>query len=500
MAAPAARHTPGPGQGITSTQRGINGTSTNAAIPISEHSRAAGIGAETINDFLDRQPRSVLIRLYEKPASCLAIFRLLPILARQLIMHMLFLYAPLPVDDFLAWIRKDARKEFDQAVDKLSRLSVVQLKPGGGGGGAGKQVLLLNAVFNDGMCRALTGGGKHRSFGVPCDTEDKNAVDVAFLDQYARNKWETILHYMVGSENSSTPREPVLYLLRRSNLMQPRSGSSSSLNITSRGFQFLLEDVNTQLWDLLLQYLDMAEERNLDLVEVLAFLFMLGSLELGRDYSTEELPETQLHMLEDFRDYGLVYQRKASSRRFYPTRLATTLTSSAAIPLLSSNGTEPEERGYIILETNYRLYAYTSNPLRVAVLSLFVTIKARFPNLVVGSITRDSVKSALSNGITAEQIITYLTHHAHAQMHRNDPLLPVTVSDQIRLWEREKNRVQQNLGSLFTDFTSQYDFEQVRNYADQLGVLVWQDDAKRRFFVDEAGNEPVRDYIRRRVN
>ncbi|SJX62343.1 probable TFB2-TFIIH subunit (transcription/repair factor) [Sporisorium reilianum f. sp. reilianum] len=487
------RNTPGPGQGVTSTARG----GSNNALSISEHSKAARIGAETIDDFLDRQPRSVLIRLYEKPASCLAIFRLLPMMARQLIMHMLFLDVPLAADDFMAWIKKEARKDFDAAVDKLSRLSIVQLKTT-----AAKQILLLNAVFTDGMRRALTGGGKHRSFGVPCDTEDKNAVDVAFLDEYARTKWETILHYMVGSDNSSTPREPVLYLLRRSNLMQPRSTSTSSssggLNITSRGFQFLLEDVNTQLWDLLLQYLDMAEERNMDLVEVLAFLFMLGSLELGRDYSTEELPETQLHMLEDFRDYGLVYQRKASSRRFYPTRLATTLTSSAAVPLLSSNGTEQEERGYIILETNYRLYAYTSNRLRVAVLSLFVTIKARFPNLVVGSITRDSVKSALANGITAEQIITYLTHHAHVQMHRNDPLLPVTVSDQIRLWEREKNRVQQNLGSLFTDFTSQFDFEEVRNYANQLGVLVWEDEGKRRFFVDEAGNEPVRDYIRRR--
>ncbi|SNX84600.1 probable TFB2 - TFIIH subunit (transcription/repair factor) [Melanopsichium pennsylvanicum] len=491
------RNTPGPGQGITSTAK----SGSNTTLSISEHSRATGIGAETIDDFLDRQPRSVLIRLYEKPASCLAIFRLLPMMARQLIMHMLFLDVPLATDHFLAWVKKEARKDFDGAVEKLSRLSIVQLKSNGGGGK--QQVLLLNAVYTDGMRRALTGGGKHRSFGVPCDTEDKNAVDVAFLDEYARTKWETILHYMVGSENSSTPREPVLYLLRRSNLMQPRSSSSSSssssggLNITSRGFQFLLEDVNTQLWDLLLQYLDMAEERNMDLVEVLAFLFMLGSLELGRDYSTEELPETQLHMLEDFRDYGLVYQRKASSRRFYPTRLATTLTS-AATPLLSGNGTKQEERGYIILETNYRLYAYTSNPLRVAVLSLFVTIKARFPNLVVGSITRDSVKSALANGITAEQIITYLTHHAHLQMHRNDPLLPVTVSDQIRLWEREKNRVQQNFGSLFTDFTSQFDFEEVSNYANQLGVLVWQDQAKRRFFVDEAGNEPVRDYIRRR--
>lgn len=54
------------------------------------------------------------------------------------------------------------------------------------------------------------------------------------------------------------------------------------MKITSKGFQFLLEDVNTQLWNILLRYMTMAEEREMDLVEVLAFLFMLGSLELGR--------------------------------------------------------------------------------------------------------------------------------------------------------------------------------------------------------------------------
>ena len=48
-----------------------------------------------------------------------------------------------------------------------------------------------------------------------------------------------------------------------------------------------------------------------------------------------------------------------SPNRFYPTRLAASLTSSA--PLLadgSSDGTGPSQ-GFIILETNYRLYAYT---------------------------------------------------------------------------------------------------------------------------------------------
>ena len=46
----------------------------------------------------------------------------------------------------------------------------------------------------------------------------------------------------------------------------------------------------------------------------------------------------------------------------------------------------------------------SDNPLQTAVLNLFVTLKSRFPNLVVGSITRDSVKRALMNGITADQV------------------------------------------------------------------------------------------------
>lgn len=37
----------------------------------------------------------------------------------------------------------------------------------------------------------------------------------------------------------------------------------------------------------------------------------------------------------------------------------------------------------------------------------------RFPNLIVGVLTRDSVRQALRGGITAEQIISYLEQHAH---------------------------------------------------------------------------------------
>ncbi|KAG6814025.1 hypothetical protein H0H92_003875 [Tricholoma furcatifolium] len=164
--------------------------------------------------------------------------------------------------------------------------------------------------------------GTSGSFGVPAEPDEKRVpLDVRSLDEYALERWE----------------------------------------ITSVGFQFLLHSPHDQLWALLLQYLDMAEQRQMDLVEVLSFLFMLSTMQLGREYSTEKLGISQNAMLEDLRDYGLIWQRKPSSKRFSPTRLSTTLTSSSP-PLPATTGTgsgSGPQDGFIVLETNYRIYAYT---------------------------------------------------------------------------------------------------------------------------------------------
>jgi transcription initiation factor TFIIH subunit 4 len=138
----------------------------------------------------------------------------------------------------------------------------------------------------------------------------------------------------------------------------------------------------------------------MDLVEVLGFLFMLSTMELGRvnfahfvhlcftltngflvqEYLTENLSTTQGVLLEDLRDYGLIWQSKVSaimesmtallfsllsqpkSRRFSPTRLGTTLTSSSPpLPTTTGASSGPSDE-FIVLETNYRIYAYTGIP------------------------------------------------------------------------------------------------------------------------------------------
>ncbi|KAA1130906.1 RNA polymerase II transcription factor B 52 kDa subunit [Puccinia graminis f. sp. tritici] len=181
--------------------------------------------------------------------------------------------------------------------------------------------------------------------------------------------------------------------------------------------------------------------------------------------------------------------------RFYPTRLATTLTSTAP-PLVSAERAQ-EEHGFLVLETNYRIYAYTSNPLQIAVLNLFLSLRYRFPNLVVGAVTRESIKSALSNGITADQVIMYLHTHAHPQMRKLEPLLPPTVVDQIRLWELEKNRIRAQEGYLYEDFKSAAEYDSVIQYSRKLGIVLWEHAGLRKLFVGYDGHLTLREFFRR---
>lgn len=242
--------------------------------------------------------------------------------------------------------------------------------------------------------------------------------------------------------------------------------------------------------------------------EVLSFLFMLGSLDLGQDYSTSTLSPTQLQMLDDLSDMGLVYRTSKNALTFYPTRLATSLTSESGSAMSASSNdilqasqgnagpSATANKGFIIIETNYRLYAYTNSLIQIAILSLFTKLQHRFPNLVSGKLTKESVHRAVQSGITSAQIISYLTTYAHPQMQKNVSFIPPTVMDQIRLWEYEGERVEVTHGYLMRDFNGEAEYRDVLSYADALGVLVWQRDENRMFFVSQI--EQITGYLKKR--
>lgn len=442
----------------------------------------------SINDYLEQLPPTTSSRLYTKPATCLAIFRLLPPLAKQYVMSLLFTDFPLGLVQFETWSAQEGKGRQAAAFDKLQRMNVITERHGD---------LLMNKGFKKHMRLALTGGGDHNSFGTR--DPDSLKVDLAVLEEYCTTTWEDILHFMVGTTFDRQPGPSVVRLLRSSNLID------SSNRITSSGFQFLLQDDNAQIWTLLLQYLETSDLDGSDPVELIHFLFMLGNLELGAAYTMADLSQSQLSLVHDLVEFGIIWQDSPESSNFWPTRMATTLTrdsaarhSSTKDPLASLTATSPDA-GFVILETNYRLYAYTSSPLQIAVLDLFTDLTSRFPNLCTGQLSRTSIRKALENGITADQVILFLTSHAHPQMRKTMPLLPPTVVDQIRLWELEKNRLKATTGYLFRDFNKAEEFHEALKYARDIGVLVYDNVAKRMFFVSTEGVSLLTAFIKRKA-
>ena len=121
----------------------------------------------------------------------------------------------------------------------------------------------LTNPFASSLRLALTGGGNHKSFGVPCNIPNKHAVTISGLDEFARKQWEGVLGYMVGSTGIDLADEGVKLsqgvktLLQLGGLVEAKN---RRVEITQDGFAFILQEVNAQVWTVLILYLENAEQ------------------------------------------------------------------------------------------------------------------------------------------------------------------------------------------------------------------------------------------------
>jgi len=420
----------------------------------------------------------------------MAVFRGLPSIAKQYVMRTLFTDQPIPEPFVATWVQKDSIQHHVGALVKLKGLHIWREMPKGTSVSSSRYE--FNSNFKTNLKIVLCGGGK-----LQPDTskygEDKHSRDIPFLEKYAKERWESVLYYMTGSTTEGGGiSEVIINVLIKAGLLRLHAEERTT-SITSAGFQFLLMDTVTQVWYFMLQYLETTDQHKTDLVECLSFLFQISFSTYGKDYSVEGLSEKQFNFMQHLREVGLVFQRKRKSRRFYPTKLAINMGAAVA----GESSVDVSQQRFVVVETNYRVYAYTNSSLNLALLSLFCDILCRFPNFCVAVLSRESVQQALASGITAEQILNFLRSRAHPIMLNRTPMIPSTIADQVRLWEMERERLQFTEGVLYSEFLSQSDFETLRKYAEDLGVLLWANMNKRLMVVSKAGHDDVKRFWKR---
>ncbi|XP_073147261.1 general transcription and DNA repair factor IIH subunit TFB2-like isoform X2 [Henckelia pumila] len=85
----------------------------------------------------------------------------------------------------------------------------------------------------------------------------------------------------------------------------------------------------------------------------------------GEAYNLNTLTDIQRNIIKDFVDFGLVkLQQGRKDNWFVPTKLATNLSISLA-------DSTSRKQGFVVVETNFRMYAYSSSKLHCEILRLF---------------------------------------------------------------------------------------------------------------------------------
>uniref|UniRef100_A0A1I7UIJ4 General transcription factor IIH subunit 4 n=2 Tax=Caenorhabditis tropicalis TaxID=1561998 RepID=A0A1I7UIJ4_9PELO len=427
--------------------------------------------------------------MLQKPSCCFFIYRMLPPIAQQITIQLIWKGSFPKADDV------EITKSIKDQVKLLEELGIVHRQP--------DDKLKIDPDYKKAyMYAAMLGAASISSLVLETNDEKRRGKEV---EKKAVERWDCILRYLAlpSEENTQAVSETTRNLFKKANFTR----GDKTIDITKTGFQFLLLSPVKQMWTYVIEYLKLEMSKGQDIVEVIEPLIQIVLLanrvqvagfkaekECYRIDPDWTIPQQEL--LNHLRELGVIFIRKRKDGVFFLTHLLTHLSTNETTDDTSA---EKVSMGKVIVETNFRVYAYTSSLLQLAIIALFTEMTYRFQDMSVGMITRDSVREALQHGITAAQIISFLRANAHPQcIATSGPVncLPITVADQIRLWEDERRRMDLKDAYVYSHFESDDEFHGVCQFATQRGILLWADYQKKLVIVNEEGHEHVRQWYK----
>lgn len=442
--------------------------------------------ARNFMDMVASLPAMKLDKLYDNTFICEAVLRSLPPLAKKYALQLLFIDDPVTAKSLEEWVLPDGVSKHRVAIDRLIQLRVfletIDRKK--------DTSYRLNPKFQNNLHNYLVHGGALprepmlSSITVRLPTAEE-------LDAYALKQWECFLLQLISSsqaEKSTNFSSSLMKIFQRGLLSQREKEAP---RLTVNGFQFLLMDTNAQLWYIIREYISNSEDRGVDLADLISFLLELSFHVAGEAYNINTLTDFQRNILKDLAELGLVkLQQGRKDSWFIPTKLVTNLS-------VTLSDSSSRKQGFVVVETNFRTYAYSSSKLHSEILRLFSRVEYELPNLIVGAITKESLYNAFENGITADQIISFLQQNAHPRVAERTPSVPENVTDQIRLWEADLNRIEIVQSHFYDEFPSRDVFESACDYARDNRGLLWEDSKKMRLVVKGEIHMQMREYLRR---
>jgi transcription initiation factor TFIIH subunit 4 len=150
----------------------------------------------------------------------------------------------------------------------------------------------------------------------------------------------------------------------------------------------------------------------------------------------------QHSLLKPFRSLGLLYygRKDAPDGYYFPTRVV--LNFFGRSELFAA-------KGWILIDTNFKVTAYTDSDLHVALLKKFALITYQMPGFTSAYISPDSFRNALDHGTSLNDILNFLKTNLSSL---GDGTIPSNVEHQFYVWQKQRDRIQVTPNCILRNF------------------------------------------------
>ena len=428
---------------------------------------------ENLLKFIISREEHIVIELLRDPPACRTFLRLLKPLSQHLLFRLLMIPGPVPLALIREWAPTGKESYLSEAFSELRECHFLDITM--------LQDVTRVQLHPDIRHALLSTGGDEMSFDYDRSdkTESKFSLDVKtssifpekpkveltnlneipevsadVLDEYSSSQLDKILYWML--KLSDKIDEEMKQLLRDSELINMEN------ELTRKGHQFVLEDRKSQIWQIVSSYLNsFLQDTSSDLIAALRFLLKLGSLQFTRGYPIKSLKGPQTRLLSPFSSLGLVYLgTKDKKGFFFPTRVVLNFFGKEQIT---------KSEGWLLIDTNFKITAYTSSPLHVALLKKFTLITYEMPGFTSAYLSPNSFKKALKEGTTLDDILKFLKSNISS---KGDGKIPPDVEHQLLVWKNQRDRIRTTPDCVLRTYLDRQEYEVARAIADDLmGVI-----------------------------
>lgn len=440
--------------------------------------------------FLASLDKKILLSIYKDKFSTLVIFRNLPILGKHYILNILYVNKPILVEDLKLFVLDEYLSYHREALFRLRRLSIFEtnhilLEK------SMRSTIQLCYTFKESLKCIIQGN----IYLIKNKKKKKKLRKIFKKTQYL---WNQFINCLLEQNHTKENKKHLRKITQRLGLINKKN------KITSIGFQFLYESMKARFWKIIIAYIKNYIKEKTKLKEILIFLFHLIYISPGTEVSKSNLTSTQRLLVQELGCLGLLFDVKKRDMKFYSSFLSWKLNCD------EKDVKKSTYNGYLIIETTFNVYSYCKSKMHIKLLKELCEMQYRFKNMICGKITKKKVLKLLENGISVRMIVSFLKKYAHPKMTTNGSTLPSNVVNQIKIWNKECERLSLINCFYVCGFSTQKEFEFFKNTIEETEIplnkttkmytkkkiLIFLNDEKK---IDRYKNEEDRANIHRRI-